>query len=216
MSGFVSGSGPVCVRVRGSCPARVRVRVRFVSGLVSGFASGSRTGVVSGFVSVSCLAGVWIRVGFVSGECLVSAWVRVRFVSASCPLRVWFMFGFVSGFASGSGSMCLSTDFYIGRLLAKWDCLKQHGLRLACDGTHSISNSGIKMIALGWLAQHVPRKSIENTFFVLAFALSPTNSGPAMLSCSGAACARGPPRRYFGACGRWPGPCSRLRRILRA
>ena len=79
-----------------------------------------------------------------------------------------------------AGIMCLSTDFYIGRLLANWDGLKQHGLRFACDGTHSISNSGIKMIALGWLAQHVPRKTIENTFVLLAFALSPTESGPAV------------------------------------
>eukprot|EP00439_Symbiodinium_sp_Y106_P083526 s563_g23.t1 len=80
-----------------------------------------------------------------------------------------------------AGIMCLSTDFYMGRLLANWEALKQHGLRLACDGTHNISNSRIKLIALGWLAQHVPHKSIQNTFVLLAFALSPTESGPAVL-----------------------------------
>ena len=76
MSGFVFGSGPL----------RVRVRVRFVFGLVSGFASGVRVRFVSGFVS-----------RFVSGSCLVSVWVRVEFVfgfvSGSYPLRVWFVSG---------------------------------------------------------------------------------------------------------------------------
>ena len=63
--------------VRGSYLVRRRVRVRFVSALVSGFVSGS------------CLASVWVRVGFVSGSCLVRVW----FASG----RVWVRVG-VSGF----------------------------------------------------------------------------------------------------------------------
>ena len=57
-----------------------------------------------------------------------------------------------------------------------WDTLMEHGLCLACDGTHDISNSRIKLIAVGWLAQHVPRQSIETTFVLLGFALSPSEN----------------------------------------
>ena len=79
------------------------------------------------------------------------------------------------------GLLCLSRALYLRRLVDNWDSVVQHGLKLARDGTHSVSNSGIKMITLGWLAQHMPRKSIENTFVLLAFALAPTESGPAVL-----------------------------------
>ena len=58
MSGFVSGSGPV----------RLRVRVWFATGLVSVFVSGSCPG--SGPVRV------WLVSGFVSGACQVSVCVR--------------------------------------------------------------------------------------------------------------------------------------------
>ena len=90
MSGLVSGSGLV----------PVRVRVWFVSGFVFGEVSefatfGFVSGFVPGFVSGSCLVSVWVRVGFVSGSCLVFYLIRVLivFVSRSCRVRVWFVFG---------------------------------------------------------------------------------------------------------------------------
>ena len=69
----------------GSCLARVRVRVWFVSGFVSGSCP-VRVGFVSGFVSGSRL-----------GSCLVPVWFvlvfRVWFVSASSySVRSEFMF----------------------------------------------------------------------------------------------------------------------------
>ena len=69
---------------------------------------------------------------------------------------------------------CFTTDFYVSLLMEHWDTLMEHGLRLACDGTHDIPNSRIKLIAVGWLAQHVPRQSIETTFVLLGIALSPS------------------------------------------
>ena len=77
MLGFVTGSGPVGVRVHGS--------YLFVSGFVSGSCPGS------------CLVRVQVRAWFVSGSCLVSVRVRVwlvfGFVSGSCLVRVLFVFG---------------------------------------------------------------------------------------------------------------------------
>eukprot|EP00439_Symbiodinium_sp_Y106_P006231 s4523_g1.t1 len=53
-----------------------------------------------------------------------------------------------------AGIFCFTTDFYVSLLVEHWETLMEHGLRLACDGTHDISNSRIKLIAVGWLAQH--------------------------------------------------------------
>ena len=75
-----------------------------------------------------------------------------------------------------AGIFCFTTDFYVSLLVEHWEILMEHGLRLACDGTHDISNSRIKLIAVGWLAQHVPRQSIETTFVLLGFALSPSEN----------------------------------------
>ena len=44
---------------------------------------------------------------------------------------------------------CFTTDFYVSLLVEHWETLMEHGLRLACDGTHDISNSRIKLIAVG-------------------------------------------------------------------
>ena len=75
-----------------------------------------------------------------------------------------------------AGIFCFTTDFYLSLLVEHWETLMEHGLRLACDGTHDISNSRIKLIAVGWLAQHVPRQSIETIFVLLGFALSPSEN----------------------------------------
>ncbi|CAE7338928.1 unnamed protein product [Symbiodinium sp. CCMP2592] len=75
-----------------------------------------------------------------------------------------------------AGIFCFTTDFYVSLLMEHWETLMEHGLRVACDGTHAISNSGIKLIAVGWLAQHVPRDTVETTFVLLAFALSPSEN----------------------------------------
>ena len=75
-----------------------------------------------------------------------------------------------------AGIFCFTTDFYVSLLVEHWETLMEHGLRLACDGTHDISNSRIKLIAVGWLAQHMPRQSIETTFVLLGFALSPSEN----------------------------------------
>ncbi|CAE6943201.1 unnamed protein product [Symbiodinium natans] len=75
-----------------------------------------------------------------------------------------------------AGIFCYTTDFYVSLLVEHWETLMEHGLRLACDGTHDISNSRIKLIAVGWLAQHVPRQSIETTFVLLGFALAPSEN----------------------------------------
>ena len=58
----------------------------------------------------------------------------------------------------------------------KTEEIAEHGLRLACDATHDISNSKVKLFALGWLAQHVESHMIRNTFVLLAFAVAVSES----------------------------------------
>ena len=52
--------------------------------------------------------------------------------------------------------------------------IHQHGLRLAGDATHDVSNSQVKLFALGWLAQYSD-EMIRNTFVPLAFGLAPSD-----------------------------------------
>ncbi|CAE6943910.1 unnamed protein product, partial [Symbiodinium sp. CCMP2592] len=59
------------------------------------------------------------------------------------------------------------------------ETIMQHGLRLGCDATHEISNSKVKLFALGWLAQHDDAGVIRNIFIPLAFALAPSEDGTA-------------------------------------
>ena len=62
------------------------------------------------------------------------------------------------------------------------DAITQHGLRLACDATHEISNSKVKLFALGWLAKYVDGDVIRNTFVpFLAFAVAPSETSTATL-----------------------------------
>ena len=55
-----------------------------------------------------------------------------------------------------TGIICFTADFYIAQLLKHWDMLVKHGFPLACDGTHNISNSDIKLIALS--PAHPPKQ----------------------------------------------------------
>ena len=77
------------------------------------------------------------------------------------------------------GLLCFSSKFYMDLLEQQKDAITQHGLRLACDATHEISNSRVKLFALGWLAQYIDGDVIRNTFVPLAFALAPSESSAA-------------------------------------
>ena len=77
------------------------------------------------------------------------------------------------------GLLCFSSKFFVDLLEQQKDAITQHGLRLACDATHEISNSRVKLFALGWLAQYVDGDVIRNTFVPLAFALAPSESSAA-------------------------------------
>ncbi|CAE7425565.1 unnamed protein product, partial [Symbiodinium sp. CCMP2592] len=70
------------------------------------------------------------------------------------------------------GIRCFSCGFYMSVFEEHKTAIRQHGLRLGCDATHEISNSRVKLFALGWLAQHDDEGVIRNTFIPLAFALA--------------------------------------------
>ncbi|CAE7944072.1 swnK, partial [Symbiodinium necroappetens] len=79
------------------------------------------------------------------------------------------------------GLLCFSSKFYMDLFEQQKNAITQHGLRLACDATHEISNSKVKRFALGWLAQYVDGDVIRNTFVPLAFAVAPSETSTATL-----------------------------------
>ena len=76
------------------------------------------------------------------------------------------------------GIICFSSGVYINIFRRHQGAIQQHGLRLACDATHDVSNSKVKLFALGWLAQYSDGV-IRNTFVPLAFGLAPSESSAA-------------------------------------
>ena len=76
------------------------------------------------------------------------------------------------------GIICFSSGVYINIFRRHQGAIQQHGWRLACDATHDVSNSNVKLFALGWLAQYSDGV-IRNTFVPLAFGLAPSESSAA-------------------------------------
>ena len=74
------------------------------------------------------------------------------------------------------GLLCFSSGFYVRIYQKIKEKIAEHGFRLACDATHDISISKVKLFVLGWLAQHVESHHIRNTFVPLAFAMAPSES----------------------------------------